>query len=338
MKVLGIETSCDETAVAIVENGKKILVNLIASQAEIHKLYGGVYPEIASRHHIDRLIPLIQTALECTDKIDLIAVAQGPGLIGSLLMGVTAAQGLAFGWQKPLIGVNHVEGHLYSAMMETEPEFPALGVVLSGGHTFLAKMDGITSYKIIGTTVDDAIGEAFDKVAALLDYPYPGGPLIEKIALNGDENRYPFKGGTVKGQPLFFSFSGLKTNVLYSVKGPNTKKSSPTIIEKDEKRHIAASFQKAAVEDVVTKSLKAAKTFPCKGLYLGGGVTQNKYLRQTFENRSPFPVFWPPKGLSLDNAAMIAGLAYHLHSKNKLNLNIKPFPRLAINSRKKVSF
>jgi N6-L-threonylcarbamoyladenine synthase len=325
MKVLGIETSCDETAVAVVEDGKKILVNLVASQAEVHEQYGGVFPEIASRQHMDRLLPLVEQALALVGEIDRIAVANGPGLMGSLLMGVTAAKTLGFGWNKPVVGVNHVEAHLYAAMMEVDPLFPALGIVVSGGHTFLAHMAGLTSYKILGTTVDDAIGEAFDKVAALLGYPYPGGPHIETLAKEGDPQKYPFRGGLVKGRPLDFSFSGLKTNVLYSVKGKCNTKNSPTLIPEEEKKHIAASFQQAALSDLVNKALKAASTFPCKGIYLGGGVTQNKALRKLFEEKSSYPLFWPPKGLGLDNAAMIAGLGYHL--KN-LEGELNPFPRI----------
>ena len=327
MKVLGIETSCDETAVAVVEDGKEILVNLVSSQAEIHEAYGGVFPEIASRHHIDRLLPLVEKAVGIVGEIDLIAVANGPGLMGALLMGVTAANTLGFGWNKPVVGVNHVEAHLYAAMMEVEPLFPALGMVISGGHTFLAKMEGITSYEILGTTVDDAAGEAFDKVAALLGYPYPGGPHIEKLAQEGNSEKYPFRGGRVKGRPLDFSFSGLKTNVLYSIKGANCTKHAPTVIDEEEKKHIAASFQRAALQDIVKKALKAAETFPCKGIYLGGGVTQNEKLRQLFKKLSPYPLFWPPKGLGLDNAAMIAGLGYHL--KN-LDDDVKAFPRISI--------
>ncbi len=325
MKVLGIETSCDETAVAIVEDGKKILVNLVASQADVHKVYGGVFPEIASRHHIDRLLPLIEEATK-DHEIDLIAVANGPGLMGSLLMGVTAAKALAYGWDKPLVGVNHVEAHLYASMMEVNPTFPALGVVISGGHTFLAKMTGICEYEILGTTVDDAIGEAFDKVAALLGYPYPGGPEIEKLARSGDKTSYSFKGGKVKGRPLDFSFSGLKTNVLYKVKGANSNRKGPTIIEESEKKHIAASFQEAAFQDLFGKSLKAAETFNCQGIYLGGGVTQNGRLRELFET-SPYPVFWPPKGLGLDNGAMIGGLGYHLYQRKNFSNDVQAFPR-----------
>lgn len=325
MKVLGIETSCDETAVSIVEDGKKILINLVASQAEIHKAFGGVFPEMASRAHIDRLLPLIEEATK-EHEIDLIAVANGPGLLGALLMGVTAAKALAYGWNRPLVGVNHVEAHLYAAMMEVDPVFPSLGIVISGGHTFLAKMTGVCDYEVLGTTVDDAVGEAFDKVASLLGYPYPGGPEIEKVAKSGDPLKYPFKGGQVKGRPLDFSFSGLKTNVLYKVKGANCDRKGPTIIEESEKKHIAASFQKAALEDILNKALKAAKTFDCKGIYLGGGVTQNGELRRLFEN-APYPVFWPPKGLSLDNAAMIAGLGYHLYQRKDFSNDVQAFPR-----------
>ena len=326
MKVLGIETSCDETAVSIVEEGKNILINLVASQAEIHRAFGGVFPEMASRAHIDRLLPLIEKATKEHKKIDLIAVANGPGLIGALLMGVTAAKTLAYGWNKPLVGVNHVEAHLYAAMMEIEPVFPALGIVISGGHTFLAKMTGICDYVILGTTVDDAVGEAFDKVAALLGYPYPGGPEIERLAQNGDPLKYSFKGGQVKGRPLDFSFSGLKTNVLYKVKGSNGNRKGPTIIDEEEKKHIAASFQKAALEDILNKALKAAKTFDCQGIYLGGGVTQNRMLKKLFE-RAPYPTFWPAKGLSLDNAA-IAGLGYHLYQKKDFSSDVQAYPRI----------
>lgn len=325
MNVLGIETSCDETAVSVVQDGKKILINLVASQAKIHEQFGGVFPEVASRHHIDRLLPLIEEATK-EYPIDLIAVANGPGLIGALLIGVTAAKTLAFGWNKPVVGVNHVEAHLYAAMMEVEPVFPALGIVISGGHTFLAKMTGICDYEILGTTVDDAVGEAFDKVAALLGYPYPGGPQIEKLAQAGDDSKFPFKGGRVKGRPLDFSFSGLKTNVLYTIKGPNGNRKGPTLITDEEKKDVATSFQKTALQDIYTKAMVAAKTFDCQAIYLGGGVTQNGSLRDLFE-KAPYPVFWPPKGLGLDNGAMIAGLGYHLFEGKNFSDDLLPFPR-----------
>lgn len=325
MKVLGIETSCDETAVAIVEDGRKILVNLIASQAKVHEQYGGVYPEVASRHHVDALLPLVEEAVR-DHEIDLVAVANVPGLMGALLMGVMCAKGLALGWNKPLVGVNHVEAHMYAAMMDTEPVFPALGVVVSGGHTFLAKMEDICTYEILGTTVDDAMGEAFDKVAVLLGFPYPGGPQIEKLARGGDRTRFPFRGGRVKGRPLDFSFSGLKTNVLYQVKGANGDRKGPTLLAKEDQPHLAASFQEAAVQDILSKALMAAEKFDCQAIYLGGGVTQNRRLREVFET-SPYPVFWPGPGLSVDNGAMIAGLGYHVYQRKNFSDNVHAFPR-----------
>lgn len=333
MKILGIETSCDETAVAVVEEGKKILFHIIASQAEQHAHYGGVFPEMASRQHIDCILPLVEKAKQSIKKFDAIAVANGPGLIGSLLMGVSAAQALAYSWDIPLIGVNHVHAHLYAAMMSEDVElsFPALGVVVSGGHTFLAKITSIHDYAIIGTTVDDAVGEAFDKVATLLGYPYPGGPHIESLAQGGNSNYYPFKAGIVKGRPLDFSYSGLKTTVLYTVQGKNKFRSSSAPLSYEDKKHVAASFQKAALLDIVEKSLKASQTFACKAIYLGGGVTNSQALKKLFLNHSfKIPIYWPPKGLSLDNAAMIAGLGYHVPSTSPLQ--IKVFPKIDFKS------
>lgn len=326
MNILGIESTCDETSVAIVADGKKILAHLISSQAKVHSIYGGVFPEIASRYHIDRLLPLVECAMKesglTKEEIDQIAVAEGPGLMGSLLMGITAAKTLAFAWDKPLVGVNHVKAHLYAAMMgnNTPLLFPALGVVLSGGHTFLAKVSSVTSYEIIGTTVDDAIGEAFDKVASLLSLPYPGGPEIEKLAKEGDPNRFSFKAGQIKKRPLDFSFSGIKTNVSYMLQ------QNPSLLNPQGKKDIAASFQKAAFVDVLKKALKAAKTFPCRAIYMGGGVTCNEELKRLF-NECPFPLFTPPKELSLDNGAMIAGYAFYLKERDLHS--ITPFPRIS---------
>ncbi len=315
--VLGLETSCDETACAIVRDGKEILANVVTSQMDLHQLYGGVFPELACRRHVDVLIPVLTEALKQAqiDTPDLVAVAKGPGLIGALLIGLNAAKGLSLAWKKPLIGVNHVEAHIYAAMMplETIP-FPALGVVVSGGHTFLVKMEGIGKYSLIGTTVDDAIGEAFDKVGNLLGLAYPGGPAIEALAKQGDPKKYSFRPGVVKGRPWDFSFSGLKTNVLYTTKGPNSTKHAPLIIAEEEKAHIAAAFQETALGDVVDKALKAAEVFGCKAIFLGGGVSSSQRLRALFAEKKPsLPLYWPEKGLSLDNAAMIAGLGYHVY-------------------------
>ncbi|HSX11674.1 MAG TPA: tRNA (adenosine(37)-N6)-threonylcarbamoyltransferase complex transferase subunit TsaD [Chlamydiales bacterium] len=306
MLVLGIESTCDETGAAVVEGGRQILSNVVASSADIHERYGGVFPELACRRHIDAIIPVIDEAMQkagvTPEQIDLIAVAKGPGLVGALLIGMNAAKGLSIAWQKPLIGVNHVEGHLYASMMELDRvPLPALGVVLSGGHTLLLKILDIGSYEPIGTTVDDAVGEAFDKVASLLGLPYPGGPHIERIAKMGNPKSYPFSAGKVKKNPFDFSFSGLKTAVLYAVKGQ--------VLTESQKSDVAASFQETALTDIVRKAHLAAQTFPCQAIFLGGGVCNNQRLRAIFHEKFPeMPIFWPPHNLSLDNAAMIAGL------------------------------
>ena len=289
----------------------------IYSQDELHRPFKGVFPELASRRHFDVLKLILEETLKAanltSDAIDLIAVAKGPGLIGALLVGLNAAKTLSMAWNIPYIGVNHVEAHLYAAMMGREELFfPALGVVISGGHTFLVKIEDVGAYKLIGTTQDDAIGEAFDKVATLIGLPYPGGPAIEKLALQGDRTRYPFKSGRVKESEWDFSFSGLKTSVLYAVKGPNSNKESPLIIAEEQKPHIAASFQEVALGDIVQKSVAAAREFGCRAIYLGGGVSNNQRLREMYaEKNLDLPIFRPPAGLSLDNGAMIAGLGYH---------------------------
>jgi N6-L-threonylcarbamoyladenine synthase len=319
MLILGIETTCDEAGCAIVKNGRDILSNVVTSQIDLHKEYGGVVPELACRRHVDILIPvidqaLLQANLTCND-IDLIAVAQGPGLIGALLIGINAAKTLAWSLQKPLLGINHIEAHLYAALMShpTPITFPCIGAVLSGGHTSLVLMHDVGNYTLIGQTVDDAIGEAFDKAAKVLDLPYPGGPQIEKLALKGNPNSYPFRAGKVKGKPFDFSFSGLKTGVLYSVKGPNLERKQ---ISPEEKANIAASFQEAAFRDVIKKTLEASNLHGCSQVVFGGGVTCNQHLRNMFASEAPsLTCFWPHKNLSLDNAAMIAGLAYHQYQR-----------------------
>lgn len=337
MLVLGIESTCDETACAVVKDGKKILSNVIATQADLHSIYGGVYPELACRRHFDLMIPMVEKAINeagvTASDIDLISVAYGPGLIGALLLGVHTAKSLALAWNKPFVGVNHVEAHLYASWMGCEaPELPALGVVISGGHTFLVQMHDIGHYEMIGQTVDDAVGEAFDKVAVMLDLPYPGGPEIEKLARRGDPKRYPFKAGVVKGKPWNFSFSGLKTNVLYTVKGQNCDKRAPSQISETDKPHIAASFQEVALTDIANKALAAAEEFGCKMIFLGGGVTHNLRLKELFQ-ASKVPVHWPLPGLSLDNAAMIAGLGYHIFRQKNCqgdSLDLEPRPRIPL--------
>lgn len=340
MIVLGIETTCDETSCAIVEDGEKIIAHKIYSQCDLHRPFNGVYPELASRRHLDVLIPLLKETIEeagiTPKEIDLIAVAKGPGLVGALLIGLNAAKALSLAWELPYIGVNHVEAHLYAAMMEgAEKIFPALGVVISGGHTFLVKIEDVGRYELIGTTQDDAIGEAFDKVATLIGLPYPGGPAIEKLALTGNPSRYPFKPGRVKESRWDFSFSGLKTSVLYAVKGANSNKDSPLCIKEEDKPDIAASFQETALGDIVQKALAAAKEFDLRALYIGGGVSNNKRLRAMFsESSNTLPLFWPAPGLSLDNAAMIAGLGFHtfLAKGSSDLLDLEPLPRIPLSS------
>ena len=332
MLVLGIETTCDETAISIVKDGKEILVNLVATQ-EVHEVYGGVVPELACRRHIDMLRPLVEKALETVplSKIDLIAVAHTPGLIGALLIGLNFAKTLSMSTGIPFVGVNHVEAHLYAAMMQPVP-LPALGVVLSGGHTELLLIEGLGQYKLIGKTRDDAIGEAFDKAARLLDLPYPGGPQIEKLAQKG-KARFPFKPGRVKSDLFAFSFSGLKTAVLYQVKGQNGKKSSESMISDEEKADVAASFQEAALSDVCEKAVRASQQFSARCMVLGGGVTANMRLRELLSERSDLPLFFPPPGLSLDNGAMIAGLGAHIFNQRGADsLDLLPQTRTPIYS------
>jgi len=336
MFVLGIESSCDETACAIVRDGKEVLANVISSQTDLHNPFGGVFPELACRRHIDVLIPVIKAALEeanlTPSEIGLIAATKGPGLIGALLIGLNGAKALSYAWNIPFIGVNHVEAHLYAAMMPLDhPPFPALGMVISGGHTFLVRIEEIGTYQLIGTTQDDAIGEAFDKVGTMLGLPYPGGPEIESLAKKGDPSRFVFRQGKVKKHPWDFSFSGLKTNVLYTLKGPNCSKDSPLIISEQEKADVAAAFQETALRDVVSKAIEAARIHHCLAIYCGGGVSNNQRLKELFnELGCSHPIYYPQKLLTLNNAAMIAGLGFHCYMKDKKgdSLDLAPMPRI----------
>jgi N6-L-threonylcarbamoyladenine synthase len=324
MLILGIESTCDETAASIVKDGTTVLSHSIASSAEIHRQYGGVFPELACRRHIDAILPVIAEALRDSKisphDLEAIAVSKGPGLIGALLIGLQAAKGLAIAWKKPLIGINHVEAHLYAAFMSQNPPFPALGFVLSGGHTLMLNVMSVGRYELLGTTVDDAIGEAFDKAATILGLSYPGGPALEKLAETGDEKKFPFTPPKVKKNPLAFSFSGLKTAVLYA-----QKKASP-----NDYPDIAASFQKTAFDDLSIKAELAMKAASYRSIVFGGGVTNNQRLRDHFAQKFPqIPQFWPSFGLSTDNAIMIAGLAHHkLLSGDFAPLDLEAMPRL----------
>lgn len=332
MLVLGIESSCDETACAIVKEGNIILSNIISSQVDIHEKYGGVVPELACRRHIDLILPVIDEALEKAnvklEEIDVIASTQGPGLIGALLIGLTTAKGIALALKKPFIGVNHIEAHLYAAIMSSQEKmsFPCLGVILSGGHTNLVWIKDIGDYEPIGKTIDDAIGEAFDKAAKMLGLPYPGGPEIERIAKQGDPLAYSFKAGQMKEQPLNFSFSGLKTALLYALQ------KEPQPIDEKTKQNLAASFQRAAFEDVIKKTEIACKHYNVQTILMGGGVTNSRTLRTLFQEKlgQDYTFIWPSEGLSLDNAAMIAGLGYHRYRRNLKgdSLSLEPLTRI----------
>jgi len=266
-------------------------------------------PELSARKHVEVILPVIQEALGdlSFSDIDLISVAKGPGLVGPLMIGINAAKALSWATGIPFIGVNHVEAHLYAAFMSHEEiPLPAIGAILSGGHTTLVLIKGVGEYETIGCTIDDAVGEAFDKAAKILGLPYPGGPEIEKLAREGHPDRFPLKAGRIKGRPLDFSFSGLKTGVLYAAKGKGANYKSPLIIREKDKADLAAAFQQAAFEDIVAKIRLAMEKYSCSSVIFGGGVTCNQALRSLFGKEA----YWPSRGLSLDNAAMIAGLGY----------------------------
>jgi len=317
MIILGIESSCDETAAALVkyQGGKfKILSNIVSSQIEIHKKYGGVVPEIAARNHILNIIPVIdQTLTEAKIKpgqIDKIAVTTGPGLITSLLVGVETAKTLAYVWKKPIISVNHLKAHLYANWLNKQPiKFPAIALIVSGGHTeliLLRKRDSRIALSKIGQTLDDAAGEAFDKVAQLLNIGYPGGPIISKLALKGSPLAFKFARPMINSNDFNFSFSGLKTSVLYTVQKLKT-------INYKLKADICASFQQAAVDVLAAKTFQAAKHYNAKTVMLSGGVAANELLRKTFERSAigdRLNFLMPSISFCTDNAAMIAAAAY----------------------------
>lgn len=312
MIVLGIETSCDETAVALVEDGRKILVNLVASQVDIHRPFGGVVPELASREHLRLLLPLLEESLAEADlspsQLDAVAFTRGPGLIGALLVGTSFAKALAYGWRLPLIGVHHLKAHLYAPFLEGESlTFPLVGLVVSGGHTAIVHLLSWEKGGILGQTRDDAAGESFDKVAAMLRLGYPGGPEIEKISRRGDPHRYRLPRGMLKSGDLDFSFSGVKTAVRYLLdKIPEDRR-------EERAADIAASFQAAVVEVLLAKLKRAALLTGARTVVLGGGVARNQLLREEIRRLfSPprYRLLMPSPGLCSDNAAMIAGLAY----------------------------
>jgi N6-L-threonylcarbamoyladenine synthase len=327
MKILGIETSCDETAAAVVEDGRTLLSNVVASSMDLHAQYGGVVPEIAARSHIEVIIPVIRQALDdanCTwDDIDGLAVTYGAGLGGSLLVGVMTARTLAIAQNKPLYGINHVEAHVYAnfltttslpglKMPKTQPEFPMLAIIVSGGHSQLVLFRGHFDYTLLGQTQDDAIGEAFDKVAKMLGLPYPGGPSVAQAAQKGDP--LAFQLPKAKMGKYDFSFSGPKTAVLRLAQAqigesydfPSTK--LPGRLSEAQKADIAASFQRVAVETIVDKTKLAYEEFSPKSVVIAGGVAANQELRRQLSAAIPLPIAYPDPGLCTDNGAMVATL------------------------------
>ncbi|RIU88364.1 tRNA (adenosine(37)-N6)-threonylcarbamoyltransferase complex transferase subunit TsaD [Oceanobacillus picturae] len=325
--ILGIETSCDETAVAIVKNGTTIVSNVVASQIESHKRFGGVVPEIASRHHVEQMTLVLEEAFakaELTwDEIDAIAVTEGPGLVGALLIGVNTAKALAFAKQKPLVGVHHIAGHIYANRLETEFQFPLLALIVSGGHTELVLMKEHGSYEVIGETRDDAAGEAYDKVARMLNLPYPGGPQIDRLAAEGEAN-INFPRAWLEEGSYDFSFSGLKSSVINTIHNASQRG------EELKSQDIAASFQSSVVDVLVSKTLRAAKEYKVKQVIVAGGVAANSGLRNalkaTFAD-TEVPLLIPPLKLCTDNAAMIAAagtIAYEQGKRASWDLNANP--------------
>lgn len=340
MLVLGIETSCDETAAAVVEDGQEILASVVASQDALHAEYGGVVPEIACRAHLETIVPVVDRCLHDAradlSDIAAVAVTNRPGLIGALLIGLSSAKALAFSRSLPLVGVNHLHAHMYASIMSKPPDvamrFPAVSLVVSGGHTSLFLTHSPIRHDLLGATTDDAAGEAFDKVASLLGLGYPGGPAIDAAAKRGDPRAVDFPRSRLKDKPLDFSFSGLKTAVLYHCRGQDSSmRGSARDMAEEEVADVAASFQEAVVDVLVEKTLEAARRTAAKAVLLGGGVAANSRLRSQLPAAAEprgLPVFCPPIRLCTDNAAAVAGVGCHLFmAGERCGLDVDAFPR-----------
>jgi N6-L-threonylcarbamoyladenine synthase len=332
--ILGIESSCDETAAAVVAEGGHILSSVVASQLDTHGKYGGVVPELASREHLKAIVPVVREALTkantSLNTVNAIAVTEGPGLVGSLLVGITYAKALSAATGVPIIAVNHLEGHIHAAVMEAQPAFPVLALVVSGGHTHLFEVAEGWQYRLLGRTRDDAAGEAYDKIAKLLGFPYPGGPVIDQLAPHGDGKRFAreFTAPRTKGNAQDFSFSGWKTAVLYWSQARDLKDEiatrrallrqtpHPTVDEwltvtPQETLDLLASFQKAVIDDLLRRATRAAESIGARAMIVTGGVACNAGLRaETARRRLPFPVHFPEPRYSTDNAVMIAAAAF----------------------------
>lgn len=332
MRILGIESSCDETAAAVVEDGSRILASVISSQMATHSRYGGVVPELASREHLRAIVPAVRSALEQAETplqdLAAIAVTEGPGLVGSLLVGITYAKALAMTHALPLIAVNHIEGHIHAVASQNPVEYPALALVVSGGHTHLYEVREGFVYRLLGKTRDDAAGEAFDKVGKLLGFGYPGGPVIDMLAPHGDPKAVRFTLAKMKGNTLDFSFSGLKTAVLrwfeardlsrdvaarreLQSRHPAPSREQWLAVTPQETLDVLASFQYTVIEELLNRAQRSARDIGARSLIVSGGVACNSALRLAAHNRRlGLPVFFPDVGLSTDNAAMIAAAAF----------------------------
>ncbi len=334
--ILAIETSCDETAAAVVKNGREVLSNVISSQIELHKLYGGVVPEIASRKHIEKINQVIEEALTeagvTLEDLDAIGVTYGPGLVGALLVGVAEAKAISFAAKKPLIGVHHIEGHVSANYIENkELEPPFLCLIVSGGHTHLVLVKEYGSYEIVGKTRDDAAGEAFDKVARAIGLGYPGGPKIDKLSREGNNKAIAFPRAQIEGAPYDFSFSGLKSSVLNHINSCEMKK------EEINKADIAASFQEAVIDVLVTKTIMAAKDHGMTKVAVAGGVAANSSLRKAMAvacNENQLAFYHPSPIYCTDNGAMIGVAAYYEYLKGtRSGLDLNAVPNLKIGER-----
>lgn len=334
--ILGIESSCDETAAAVIRNGREVLSNIISSQIELHKLYGGVVPEIASRKHMEKINQVIEEALEeaevSLDDIDAVAVTYGPGLVGALLVGVAEAKAICYAKKKPLVGVHHIEGHVSANYIEhPELEPPFLCLIVSGGHTHLVVVKEYGEYEIVGRTRDDAVGEAFDKVARSIGLGYPGGPKIDKLAKEGNENAIKFPKAKVEGAPLDFSFSGVKSAVLNHINGCKMKGREVNAAD------IAASFQKAVVDVLVEKTMLAAKEYGMKTVAIAGGVASNSTLRNKMKEaceKHNYILSYPSPIYCTDNGAMIGVAGYYEYIKGtRHGWDLNAVPNLKIGQR-----